>query len=201
MYFKTPARFGQLRFDYLALTEASMPNAHFGILETTLAFFNRSSQAMALKLVPMSTSSQNTGVVQLVTIPAGARKQVVVPMSIGAEGVHLNGIAVYRGSDLMAVVRRNYHIPLLTTEVQDRLAYAQMLSRAQSQSESFRRNMVTQIEVLETLLHDVVQVKKQYRQSDSSRLAAGEPWSELLTRFENVNVPKPPKRPRKSVWK
>ncbi len=199
--FKTPSRFGQLRFDELALTEANMPHAYFGVLKTQLAFWNSSSKPMKLTLVPMSTSSENRGEVQSVILAAGEHQKIVVPMLVRAEGTHVNAIAVYRGSDLMAVVRRSYHIPALTEQIQARLAYARILVEAQSQSETFRQNMATQVKVLEVILDEMNDLKKRFYQDFAEQAAMKESWSQLATRFEKVNVPKPPAKPLKSIWR
>ncbi len=200
--FKMPDWFGELLFNEdVSTVQANMPEATFGKQMASIAFHNGRDTDLPLTFYTASTGSSHRSMTTTGTVPAGQTKSFTIPIITEDEGANINALQVYSGTELLSVVRRSYFIEPLTEQMKDKLAYAMMLSKAKSQSQAFRDNMLKRSLQMQEKINKLDQVKQQLIEGDLSEADKMVKWETLVEEFKAIDIPTPPEKPKLSIWR
>ena len=198
--FKVPAWFGEILFGDVATTQAQMPQATFGKQEATIAFYNARPIDLPLTFYTASTGQTHQSQTTSGIVPAGQTRSFKIPILTEDEGAHINALQVYSGTELLSVVRRTYYIEPLSKPMQEKLDYALMLSKAESQSKVYRENMLKRALEMQSQLNKLGDIKKELIHGNLSEIEKYERWEKVAEDLNAIDIPSPPAKPKLSIW-
>ncbi|HAI14634.1 MAG TPA: hypothetical protein DCM28_23215 [Phycisphaerales bacterium] len=200
--FKTPDWFGELLFNENVSTVAAVvPEATFGKQMASISIHNGKATDLPLTFYTSSTGQSHQSYTTTGSVPAGQTKSFDIPMITEDEGANINALQVYSGTELLSVVRRSYFIEPITVPMREKLKYALMLSKAQSQSQAFRDNMVKRALQMQEQLNKLDQIKSELINGNFSELDKMQKWEEVVQAFNAIDIPTPPEKPKLSIWR
>lgn len=200
--FKTPDWFGELVFNEdVATVQACMPEATFGKQIASIAFYNGRDTDLPLTFYTSSTGTFHHPTTMQGVVPAGQTRSFDIPVITEDEGAQINALQVYSGTELLSAVRRSYFIAPLTVPMKAKLDYALMLSKAQSQSQAFRENMVKRALEMQAQLNKLTDLKQQLITQNISPEEKKSKWDEMAAAFRLIDIPAPPEKPKLSIWR
>jgi hypothetical protein len=200
--FKMPEWFGEVVFNEDVTTVgAYMPQAMFGTQDAVIAFHNFRNTDLPLTFYTSSTGSSHRSMTTTGIVPAGQTRSFDIPIITEDEGAQINALQVYSGTELLSVVRRTYFITPITEPMRAKLDYALMLSKAQSQSQAFRENMVKRAVDMQSQFNKLTQLKKQLVEDKLTIEEKQSMWDEMVASFMKIDIPTPPEKPKLSIWR
>ncbi|HCD34153.1 MAG TPA: hypothetical protein DER01_17210 [Phycisphaerales bacterium] len=178
-----------------------MPEATFGKQMASISIHNGKATDLPLTFYTSSTGQSHQSYTTTGSVPAGQTKSFDIPMITEDEGANINALQVYSGTELLSVVRRSYFIEPITVPMREKLKYALMLSKAQSQSQAFRDNMVKRALQMQEQLNKLDQIKSELINGNFSELDKMQKWEEVVQAFNAIDIPTPPEKPKLSIWR
>jgi hypothetical protein len=200
--FKMPDWFGEVLFnDDVSTVEAYMPEATFGKQTASIAFYNGRDTELPLTFYTASTGTSHRSMTTTGTVPPGQTQTFNVPVITEDEGANINALQVYSGTELLSVVRRSYFIEPLSEQMKAKLEYAMMLSKAKSQSQVFRDNMLKRSLEMQEKLNKLDQLKQELITGDLSEADKMVKWQTMVEEVRGIDIPSPPEKPKLSIWR
>lgn len=123
--FRSPDRFGEMRFDSLRLENATIPPLHLGVATSAIGIANDGDRPRTLKASLAFSSGEAKADWFTINAPPRSSNRHVFDFTISEEGTGLAAVIVRDGDDVVAVVRRAYHIAPLLAEATDHIASLQ----------------------------------------------------------------------------
>ncbi|MBL4700269.1 MAG: hypothetical protein JKX85_03340 [Phycisphaeraceae bacterium] len=141
-------------------------------------------------------STKTTGLV-----PVGQNRSFSIPFTTEDEGIQFNVLQVYSGTELLSVIRQSYFIEPISGPMKEKLDYALMLSKAVSQSQAFRQNMVKRALEMQSLYNQLIEVKKILISGNLTAEEKNDRWDKIVEAFYLIDIPTPPAKPKVSIWR